>query len=221
MSRFRLDFMVVPRRLSFTQFLGVRFTRPHGNPREWALFISRFETLVHDVVRDDAQRLAILADWVRPNVRKRIVTLLTSPQRYEATLKYLQRQYGEPGRIHDLLQLPTCKQGDGQALQNFSDLPVKPASRKFLSADDKEALRKLKETIRHDGERYELGFPWKEKTDRLPNNRDAALRRLHSMERRFRGDAAFAARYAAVMDCHLQAGHAVPAKDAPLGSRIW
>ena len=53
----------------------------------------------------------------------------------------------------------------------------------FLSDVDKEALQTLERTCRHNGERYEIGLPWK--TDvQLPNNYYAALNRVRSLKKR-------------------------------------
>ena len=82
---------------------------------------------MHNVISDDAQRVAILSDWLGPNVKRRVETLLMAPEGYVAALEYLQHQYGLPDkisrcRIKDLIGLPTCKTGDLPALQSFSDL---------------------------------------------------------------------------------------------------
>ena len=54
---------------------GYACTKPFdGDPREWPLFVSRFRALVHNVVPDDAQRIAILADWLGPSVKRRVET---------------------------------------------------------------------------------------------------------------------------------------------------
>lgn len=108
-----------------TPFASFACSNPfNGNPREWPLFISRFKALVHDVVQNDTQRLAILSEWVSPDVRQRIATLMLAPQGYQAALKYLQRQYGDKGKMarchfRDLLSLPACK--SGEPLQRFAD----------------------------------------------------------------------------------------------------
>lgn len=81
-----------------------------GDPREWPLFISRFRALVHDAVPDDAQRVAILVDWLGPSVKRRVEALLTDPQGYGATLEYLRKQYGSPDKISRcrIADLLTC-----------------------------------------------------------------------------------------------------------------
>ncbi|XP_057377921.1 uncharacterized protein LOC130699839 [Daphnia carinata] len=97
-----------------------------GDPRDWLLFSSRFQALVHDVIPNDAQRLAILTEWVGPNVLRRISPLLRAPRGYPAVLSYLKKHYGSSEQIsrcqiHDLLSLPIVKPGDRQALELFSD----------------------------------------------------------------------------------------------------
>ncbi|XP_045026266.1 uncharacterized protein LOC123470255 [Daphnia magna] len=97
-----------------------------GDPRDWLLFASRFRALVHDVIPNDAQRLAILTEWVGPSVFRRISPLLKAPRGYTAVLAYLKKHYGSSEQIarcqiHDLLSLPFVKPGDRQALENFSD----------------------------------------------------------------------------------------------------
>ncbi|XP_045035892.1 uncharacterized protein LOC123476942 [Daphnia magna] len=85
-----------------------------GDPRDWLLFASRFQALVHDVIPNDAQRLAILTDWVGPNVFRRIAPLRKAPRGYAAVLTYLKKHYGSSEQIarcqiHDLLSLPGVK----------------------------------------------------------------------------------------------------------------
>ncbi|XP_057377943.1 uncharacterized protein LOC130699905 [Daphnia carinata] len=97
-----------------------------GDPRDWLLFSSRFQALVHDVIPNDAQRLAILTEWVGPNVLRRISPLLRAPRGYPAVLSYLKKHYGSSEQIarcqiRDLLSLPIVKPGDRQALELFSD----------------------------------------------------------------------------------------------------
>lgn len=81
---------------------------------------------MHDALPDDAQRVAILIDWLGPSVRRRIETQLTAPQGYTAALDYLQEQYGRPERIShcrvlDLLGLSVCKIDVLASLQLLAD----------------------------------------------------------------------------------------------------
>ena len=58
-----------------------------------------------------------------------------------------------------------------------------PAESFVFSDVDNEAVQILEKTCRHNGERYEIGLPWK--TDvQLPNNYYAALNRVRSLEKR-------------------------------------
>ncbi|XP_059350123.1 uncharacterized protein LOC130704363 [Daphnia carinata] len=98
----------------------------NGDPRDWLLFSSRFQALVHDVIPNDAQRLAILTESVGPNVLRRISPLLRAPRGYPAVLSYLKKHYGSSEQIarcqiRDLLSLLIVKPGDRQALELFSD----------------------------------------------------------------------------------------------------
>jgi hypothetical protein len=50
----------------------------------------------------------------------------------------------------------------------------------------------------------------------LPNNREVALRHLHSLERRFEKDPTFAKSYARVVEEYISLGHAIPAPSNPV-----
>ena len=58
-----------------------------------------------------------------------------------------------------------------------------PAESIVLSDVDNEALQILEKTCRHNGERYEIGLPWKTDVN-LPNNYYAALNRVRFLEKR-------------------------------------
>ena len=57
-----------------------------------------------------------------------------------------------------------------------------PAESFVLSDVDNEALQTLEKTCRHNGERYEIGLPWKSDVN-LPNNYYAALNRVRFLEK--------------------------------------
>ncbi|XP_059352180.1 uncharacterized protein LOC130698697 [Daphnia carinata] len=76
-----------------------------GDPRDWLLFASRFQAFVHDVIPNDAQRLAILTELVGP-----------APH-----LPAAEGAPRSPAAIRDLLNLPFVKPGDLPALELFSD----------------------------------------------------------------------------------------------------
>ena len=60
-----------------------------------------------------------------------------------------------------------------------------PVIDKKVSLEDKEALRILNETCHHNGERYEIGLPWKSSAT-LPNNYFAAVNQARSLEKRLK-----------------------------------
>ena len=68
---------------------------------------------------------------------------------------------------------------------NVEKIATEPTQKFVLSTDDKEALQILQDTCRHNGERYEIGLPWKHDTP-LSNIYFAALSQLRSLEIRFR-----------------------------------
>ena len=83
--------------------------------------------------------------------------------------------------------------------------PIAPAPQ---SADDEKALNILKSTIRCVDHRYTVGLMWRDKDPALPDNRLSALKRLYSVESRFKRDPAFAKRYQNVVEEYITLGHA-------------
>ena len=91
-----------------------------------------------------------------------------------------------------------------------------------MSSEDKKALNILKETIRHTGERYEVGLMLRDQQFNFPNNREAALRHLYSLERRFKKDPVFAESYRKVVEEYISLGHAIEASKDPVPvGREW
>jgi hypothetical protein len=106
---------------------------------------------------------------------------------------------------------------------NVEALGVK-TGHELRSRDDKRALDMLKTSTRNVGSRYEAPLLWKSPDVQLPNNYNVAMRRLFAVERRFRSDQQFAARYAAVIEEHIRLGHATIIPDAELNGpvgRTW
>ena len=68
---------------------------------------------------------------------------------------------------------------------NVEQIATKPTQKDILSTHDKKTLQILRDTCRHNGERYETGLPWKRNSP-LPNNYFAALSHLRSLGKRFR-----------------------------------
>ena len=73
-------------------------------------------------------------------------------------------------------------------LQQFWDIEktaVEPRVHQTLNEKEQQALRTLQATIRHTGERYEIGLPWKPDAS-LTNNYFAALNQLRSLHKRLK-----------------------------------
>lgn len=88
---------------------------------------------------------------------------------------------------------------------------IRCPSHPLLSDEDKKALRILKTTIRHTGERYEVALMLRNENPMLPNNREVALRHFFALERRFKKDPAFAESYSRVVNEYISLGHAIEA----------
>ena len=83
-----------------------------------------------------------------------------------------------------------------------------PTVKPILSQVNQRAINILEATLQWKNNRYEFGLMWKNQYPVMPNNREATLRRLYSLENRFRRDPNFASRYGAVVDEYIQLGHA-------------
>ena len=68
------------------------------------------------------------------------------------------------------------------------------ASPNTTNQEDKKALQIFEETVKHNGERYEFGLPWKQNIQ-LPNNYFLAKAQLRSSEKRLNEDRQLADTY--------------------------
>ena len=93
----------------------------------------------------------------------------------------------------------------------------------LLSADDRQAITLLNSSIRHLGDRYEVGLTWKDPASLLPDNRQVGLRRFLLLETKFRKDPAYTKGYAKVMEEYIALGHAsrVTCADGNPPGRVW
>ena len=104
---------------------------------------------------------------------------------------------------------------------NVEKIATEPAQKDALSTHDKEALLILQDTCRHNGERYEIGLPWKRDTP-LPNNYFAALSQLRSLEKRFREHPQKKAKFDETLQKDLEKGYVKQVKmQHPPPPRIW
>jgi hypothetical protein len=93
--------------------------------------------------------------------------------------------------------------------------------RNGLSLEDKDALRMLEESVKHDGERYEICLPWRNEQPCLPNNRLMAEKRLQSLKHRLLRDEELLKGYTRQMDSYLEQGHAVAGAVAAKEDAAW
>ena len=96
-----------------------------------------------------------------------------------------------------------------------------PAIDKRVSLEDKEALRILTETCHHNGERYEIGLPWKSSAT-LPNNYFAAVSQARSLEKRLRDKPIVLQEYKETLIKDLPSKYVKPViKQQPPPDKIW
>ncbi|XP_057368282.1 uncharacterized protein LOC130689298 [Daphnia carinata] len=116
----------------------------------------------------------------------------------------------------------------GALLQQFMELDTfgtKPNVAKPVGDEDKRAWKILKETTKHNGERYESGLLWKLDDPALPNNFFTAQRRLLCLEKKLSKDKKLAETYKGVIDMYVNLKHARKLSkgeiDAGPSGRTW
>lgn len=77
-----------------------------------------------------------------------------------------------------------------------------------VSREDKRALALMENTIKFNGERYEMPLLWKDKSVMLPESKNMALRRLYCLERKLDKNPEMAVQYCDKIDEYLQKGYA-------------
>ena len=75
------------------------------------------------------------------------------------------------------------------------------------SKEEQQAIKTLEQTTRFNGERYEVGFLWREDDVKLPNNFYSAMGHLKSLERRLQKDETLRKRYQEAIDTDVNAGY--------------
>ncbi|XP_043214441.1 uncharacterized protein LOC122377914 [Amphibalanus amphitrite] len=81
-------------------------------------------------------------------------------------------------------------------------------SRRGYSVEDVKWCLKVEDTCKKDGEKYEIGLPFRDAKPDLPDNRVMAARRLESLRRKFEKDPRYAADYKEQMKKLLDEGYA-------------
>ena len=83
---------------------------------------------------------------------------------------------------------------------------ITPQVEQPLSPEEKVAFDKVNESIRFDGERYEVAVPWKHERSKLLPNRQMAEKRLHTVDKKLMKDEKLAQAYQSVVDDYLSKG---------------
>lgn len=99
-------------------------TKFDGDPTKYLEFSSQFKWMVHDVIKDDAHRLAILRMYLSPKVQAEIGNSLFDPAMYRAVLHMLEDTYGMPEMVatkhlDQLLRTPPVNEHDKKGLVDF------------------------------------------------------------------------------------------------------
>ena len=114
----------------------------------------------------------------------------------------------------EVVNLDFVKYGDelsdqqmGQFLR-LDDIDMNRSSKKAMSVEDQEALKRMENLVRVVDSRYEAGMLWKSVTPWLPNNRQMAEARLQSLKRKLRRDKTFHRKYREFMEHLIERGYA-------------
>ena len=78
----------------------------------------------------------------------------------------------------------------------------------MLKREDQQALKILSDTVKNEGNRYSVGLLWKDEKPLLHNNRDLAVARLKSLEKKLAKNETTAEMYRNTMNEYISKGHA-------------
>ena len=106
---------------------------------------------------------------------------------------------------------------------NTESFGVLPAINPNMSSEERKGLVILESTIRHNGERYEVGLMWKSSDVKLPDNRSDAMRQFLALERRFQQDPDYAQKYHKTISEYISLGHArkIDENESGIPGRVW
>lgn len=106
--------------------------------------------------------------------------------------------------------------------QHFELDSIGISQKKPASDPEERALAILKATTRHLPEgRFECGLLWKTDNETMPQNKESAMRRLLSIERKMNKDEIFRTKYTEQINNLLKNGYAEPALAPPSSQRTW
>ena len=82
------------------------------------------------------------------------------------------------------------------------------ASKTAMSVEDRRALAQMEGSVKIVNGHFQLGLPWRQKSVRLPNNREFAMTRLNHLKKRFQRDPHLFEKYKETIDCYVSSGFA-------------
>ena len=96
------------------------------------------------------------------------------------------------------------------------------ASPNTVNQEDKKALQIFEDTVKHNGERYEIGLPWKQNIQ-LPDNYFLAKAQLRSLEKRLNEDKQLADTYSSLIQNDIEKGYVeeTDREPSPTCSQLW
>ncbi|KAK3739937.1 hypothetical protein QZH41_015978, partial [Actinostola sp. cb2023] len=118
-----------------------------------------------------------------------------------------------PERLH-VMHVHRVRNAEEQLLQRVEEwwrtdaFGTKYENETPRSVEDKKALEILENTVKHLGDRYEVGMLWRDRDVKFPDNRAMAEKRLKSTERRLKRDETLADKYCAIIDDYVNKGYA-------------
>jgi len=118
-----------------------------------------------------------------------------------------------PERLH-VMHVHRVRNAEEQLLQRVEEwwrtdaFGTKYENETPRSVEDKKALEILENTVKHLGDRYEVGMLWRDRDVKFPDNRAMAEKRLKSTERRLKRDETLADKYCAIIDDYVNKDYA-------------
>ena len=96
------------------------------------------------------------------------------------------------------------------------------ASPNTINQENKKALQIFEDTVKHNGERYEIGLPWKQNIQ-LPNNYFLAKAQLRSLEKRLNEDRQLADTYNSLIQNNIVKGYVEETnrEPSPTCNQLW
>ncbi|XP_044170564.1 uncharacterized protein LOC122954581 [Acropora millepora] len=90
----------------------------------------------------------------------------------------------------------------------LDDIDMNRSSKKAMSVEDQEALKRMENSVQIVDGHYEIGMLWKSVTPWLPNNKQMAEARLQALKRKLQRDETFHRKYREFMEELIERGYA-------------